>query len=128
MRTGYQQLLQPCQVMQLLQLRAHPAEIGQGLVRTTAAFDTFVTRVAEDDRAVGRQPLLVDHDTLPVYGVHARGEIVRNVDVVGDAEETERAICDTNGLETNCIVADDATGCTDDVSSKGMSGMIEVRI
>jgi len=95
---------------------------------TTTAFDTFVTRVAENDLVIGRETLLVDHNTPPVYRVHARGEIIRNIGVVGDAEKTERAVCDTDGLKASDVVTDDATGCTDNISSEGMSGVIEVGI
>ena len=95
---------------------------------TTTAFDTFVTRVAENDLVIGRETLLVDHNTPPVYRVHARREIIRNIDVICDAEETERAVCDTDGLKTTDVVTDDAAGCADDILSDGMSCVIEVGI
>jgi hypothetical protein len=51
--------------------------------------------------------LLVNYNTLPVYRVDARGEIIRNIDVIGDAEKTERAICDRDRLKVSDVVTDD---------------------
>ena len=82
--------------------------------------------MTENEIVIDREALLVDHNMPPVYRVHARGEIVRNIDVVGDAEKTERAVCDR--LKASDVMTDDATGCADDILSEGMSSVIEVGI
>ena len=128
MRTSYQQLLEPRQVLQLLGLCADPAEVGQGLVGTAAALDALVTRVAEDDLSISREALRINHNTTPVYRGDAGGEIVRDVDIVGDAEKSEGVVCDRNGLKVSGVMADNATGCTDNVLGEGMSGAIEVGV
>jgi len=72
--------------------------------------------------------LLVNYNTPPIYRVDTRGEIIRNIDVIGDTEKTERVICGTDRLKVSDVVTDDAAGRADDILSEGMSGVIEVGI